>query len=1435
MTSLFDNSIEPELETTSSVLFDPEMEAATPDNKRSLNRLIAMETINKVTEGEEIDSAYQNISGLDSTDLLFKSAERVSEANKKALESFMNVAPDVAIENADVLPEAVAQLESDAQAISAPEEAFTLSILPSMEDDEVRERVKNKLTMSRVMGELTEDVGFWDYAGLFLTDLSIDINRVTDGGLLSTGQDFKNFVFNFRSMPLDDQQRLFPQIVEELQEATDQNELKTNLFLLKMIDPEGEEDVKGELAMDKFFLALDAAGLGTLAAKPIVKLIRSSMGNSVLKSISAAGDTEMAGRLNALGLTDSEVADVLDTAPDILANNHTPWKFEGLHPQADDAISAEVNKVGQQIDTVTKSLLNREDEIAEGFLSASEKDAFVANLNKDINDKLAVLETKPEVTKLEVLGESKTGLTVRYEYLNPTDNVPVRVKEKVNWTLDDISNTYKTSEVGIIKGQLASPSYIFASDQNLLVNPATRILMTSDKHRSTLTGLLKDSLKPLGFGVTPKSKKSLKELDAVLLYGDDYLNTDGSFGKVFSIQELRAGMETPFGYVPPLNDKQVAAYYNVRKIMDMSYILKNDEVRTTLSLRGLKEVDFQGKPVIGKVFDDSTSASRQVQKNTDVYDPAINDGLGGVDNIMDSQLIQEAYDEGWKLARLDEAQKVSTEVGASSYVRYAWVQSNDVSDLPQIVLHRKAGYVPKASKDGFYFVKQNIVGKMDGKEAIVNQKTMRMFDNKSDAEKFKQSLNEKNPDIQYEVLYDREMDELNLARESYGVHGGLYTGSRASEPVRMGLDDVIPDRVPAMESIQRNLDNLARHMPLTEWRLAAQKRWLNTARQAGPNGTSVIPAEYNNDFFNAINNIGLAKGSKERRALEQSHEYIVQQMRIPSAQERATQTVMRDIAEYTEGINKSFAKTLHRLDHRDPVAMAKASAFHALLGFYNPAQLIVQAFGSTIALSIDPLGFPRTINRVMALHTLDLIPNEATQLATLKKLSKMPDLEDIEEIHSLWKKSGYKESIFATGDLAAVSQGMPMGMQQFKTVLDNGLVFYKEGELYNRRYAFTSAYKNWKKANPSSKLDDAAGKTILDEANQLMLNLTRANRATWQEGFTGIPTQFWQIATKYTEALVPGSLMTPDKRFKLMIGQAALFGAAGIPMGEYFLDRGASLANLEPGDMDEKVATWMRGGTPDLMAKYVFGSDVNIGSRGAIAQQFADTIMEMFTEKASLLELLSGAFGSLGIRAYDAAESFYTFGRTGWVERRPPTQEEMLYMMDEAGDIISTWRNGSKAAFLYFYPDKPLLSKNGAIMLDQTNPDEKLNAPTLMGHALGFSLNDLNETYKIEEIMKRENEVLEDAATTVFKLMQSAFIDQTRDPKISSRMADAFTAHLDPAQKEKVFKMVANRIKNGKSRQEKLMNSMVQKMAEDLLPVDVTTVPSGAEQFSGDK
>ena len=1013
------------------------------------------------------------------------------------------------------------EIDSEADSPSGPEKYLVSTLSRAPEATDLQKRLANQAYYSRRIKELVSDQDWKDWATnvggmLVLNDLSLDISRVAKGdadesawqSYFSSAENWSKFISAWHAMPPEQQRHDFDILVDLLQEATDENTLKTVGYLQELLDPTSQPSAQTWQALDKAFAGLDVVGAGGLG----VGLVMGRLAGPVrlAKVAKSLDNLEAGAKITEVAIADEKAAKAVGMTQTEAVATASPVKMETFINGAPDGIAQRIKLNFEALDA------HMELDNLRRFGLELTPEAQQAAIAKKIRE----LEAKPDVSEVSVVGVAGDGYKLQYSIQSP-DGSTARITDEIAFTRDDIEAGFNTGETGVggaFTRFISSPNFLFGQDRGSLVNKFTSILFEQEKAKTHFATAFKQIYKGL-------DKHSIDKLNLVLAKGRD-------LEKEYTYADLvGTGI---------LTEKEFVAYANTRHMMDKAFHFKNKEVYDLSQAQGLKEIHLgNGVRELMRPYETKDGAVAALNQSLDKV-AFVPDPIGGTlrEVKLDATTLSEYYDKGYRLVRKAEDKYVKG--FDDNYYPFALVKNDNVAELPRIILKkREAGYMPIEYKEGLYFVKQAVKGKVAGVTRDVDTKTLRYFNNRQDAETFARQLAEGGEvnasDLR--VVHDRELTRDELGDELIGVHGGLYTGSRGQDELLFGLDGTKGPKVDPLESMAKYFSNIATRYPMSKYRLAIQQQWMNEAKKSWG-----LPVKFDGSFEQARNFIGSTKDLTitERAMAEKAHDHIAFQMRVPTNNEREVQTWMRTVAEKIETVNlpgnRKLARAIHRFDHTNPIASVRASAFNLAMGWYNPAPFLVQALGSTVAMSLDPLRVPKHLTSTFALQAMDMMHSPHALDLNAGKMAKSLNDKDLPDLKKAWDMSGLKESaMFGHADYQAMAKGLPLDKGVLRGLWDNQTYFYKTGELFNYRYSFSAAFDWWKRqpGNKKRTIDAKAVDEIVARTNTYLLHMSRANRSTAQKGAFSIPTQFTKIFSAFAEAMT-GKELTLKEKVSLM-------------------------------------------------------------------------------------------------------------------------------------------------------------------------------------------------------------------------------------------------------------------------------------------------------------
>lgn len=792
------------------------------------------------------------------------------------------------------------------------------------------------------------------------------------------------------------------------------------------------------------------------------------------------------------------------------------------------------------------------------------------------------------------------------------------------FTVDDITGGFQEDSVTTI-GEIgrrfaASPNFVQGKDRDVLVEKGV-----------TAFGQASRTMKLLG----EAQEKAVKAADDIKKV-NHILDKGNREGRVYSYTE--ATKEGIGGVV--LSEADYIAYLNTRRLFDHTWSMENKILRDELTAKGRKIMELDGERSVVKEFDTPESATSTYRASS--FKQIALDGKHVAKDLDDIDL-PAYYSAGYRMVQVDDHLKV-----AGNKVNWALVKKETITVPKGKVLNYEPGYVPVIRQNANYFVREAFEEVIDGVKRSGGFKSIRYFDNAADAEKFvAQRYAQGAEPGSLNIKFDGDMDVAERTDEFRKTFGGLYKSRRAANPPKFGLEGTEGARVAPLEALQGYLQTISNRMPINTYRLGLEKKWRNHAeRTVGlPKGL-----DWEDSLDWVVRKSGAKPGVKGK--LISAHEQVDHLARVPIQGERIMNNMARylgDSLSNTKG-GKDLAKYAYNLRQTDPAGSIRAATHNMLLGMGNPAQIIVQASALVTAVSIHPIAAMRGLPKYFAFTIIDWAPKKL-RAELIRDMSRIPGMElrDLKESYTAWERSGLRQAaLYNNADYSAVVGGRSYGLTAVGSLwgkTKSGLNFpYRAGETIAKRMAFTTAWHALEKR--ASVAGTRFGDEVTAYSDQLTLSMSSANKAAFQKGWTSVPTQFVQVFTKFIEASLgkEGSVFTKGQKTRMMLGQASLFGAAGIPLGDFLLE------NFVPESISTELSAEQKTILSRGMLAYVVNDmwdiDALVSGRMALGADSFDTFYKALTEQHSFVD---GLLGPTGVIADRVGQVFKTIGEIGRV------------------------------------------------------------------------------------------------------------------------------------------------------------------------------------------
>lgn len=519
-----------------------------------------------------------------------------------------------------------------------------------------------------------------------------------------------------------------------------------------------------------------------------------------------------------------------------------------------------------------------------------------------------------------------------------------------------------------------------------------------------------------------------------------------------------------------------------------------------------------------------------------------------------------------------------------------------------------------------------------------------------------------------QVAFTGERDAFNM--ETIVDKGSRYNPLYAFEPTKL---------VDPMPSINRSVSKMAKSLFMDDYKAYSVQRWLQDASQfikVQGNLQGAIRSMPFYYFHHPEYTEGTPLATKIR--LEADRQKIMQFTGQASQVDKFMFGVAQSLIDTSymklgpgrirEG--KYFDKVgvtpvaewlLPKLT--DPTDFIRGVVFHKTLGLFNVAQTLVQA--NTFANILGVAGYQHASSGTMAAF-----------MTQLSRVNKHPDiikrLDDMLVNHNYlpgskkWKPGEFTESLKAAEDigyfnvqgehtLRNASVSSMLLQSAFSDVLNVGAIFFKEGERAVRMGAWHTAYREFRTKNPLGRLTDLDKGAILNRADELSLNMSRASNGVMQKGLFSIPMQFYTYQQRVMEQFTSNRL-SPAVKARAMLTYGALYGMPtmtslwGIPLADYIRSYALS-EGYQPGDdwvksfaMEGGISTLIAGVTG--LAKWDAKKAVwyNVPERYGI--QGLEVIRDNMRSDAGIIKSLSGAAGTTWTEGMNALDPFWQFAKS---------------------------------------------------------------------------------------------------------------------------------------------------------------------------------------------
>lgn len=286
----------------------------------------------------------------------------------------------------------------------------------------------------------------------------------------------------------------------------------------------------------------------------------------------------------------------------------------------------------------------------------------------------------------------------------------------------------------------------------------------------------------------------------------------------------------------------------------------------------------------------------------------------------------------------------------------------------------------------------------------------------------------------------------------------------------------------------------------------------------------------------------LLRRMNEKSAVMKAWEYVI------------NKTASRVFDKGIFGIGKGKQWSIWDKFNKDPIIAMRGWAFDMKLGFFAIDQLIVQASQIPDIIAISPKHGLLGLTDVPALRIALASDNPGVVKQISKNIASTAskrEATDFEELVHYTRNSGKQ---FIASNIIEENAAQSIGYGMVNKIRTTTRLPFNEGEKIGRLAALSTAFREWKAANPTLSVFTKEGAIsadnyIIQRTEVFTANMTGASAAVWQKGVLSLPTQFLSYPIRKLEQIVFGLGLSPTERRRLATSQLAMYGLTSIGAG----------------------------------------------------------------------------------------------------------------------------------------------------------------------------------------------------------------------------------------------------------------------------------------------
>ena len=514
---------------------------------------------------------------------------------------------------------------------------------------------------------------------------------------------------------------------------------------------------------------------------------------------------------------------------------------------------------------------------------------------------------------------------------------------------------------------------------------------------------------------------------------------------------------------------------------------------------------------------------------------------------------------------------------------------------------------------------------------------------------------------------------FNLQRDADDL--GTVTGGRDSslwkyEPAKM------VDPIPTMN---RALNRAINSTYMDDYKIFAVEHWL---REAGPFLKEDENSLRSSPFWN-FHQATSKDAFKSGTPIEIVSKLLANKLKIdqfvgmPNTFDTWVHSLTQHLADtaYEAGglTEKAAIIPLWALSHvHDPVRLLRSFAFNAKLGIFNPAQILVQA--QTYASIVGIAGFKHGAGGTAGafLHGWSNINRDAAFLSKLDERATAlgyGKAGDWLEANKLLRETGF-EHVAGEYAMADNIQHKFIG-NDWGNFLNAGQAFFRTGERSVRLGAWYTAYREFREIHPSGAISNTQRAEILQRADLLSTNMSRASSSNLHTGVMGLTTQFLTYQLRLAELFLGNRISLGAKTrmaavYAGLYGVPVSFGLTGLPLYDVWrneaIDRGYVMGH-------NWFTTAMNEGLPATLLALITGKgDLEKGNFYNVGPRYGIQGFTQLWSDNSWWKLLGGASVSIFANTLASASPLALTIMSGI--RGNPKEMEHPFKVEDALDVF---------------------------------------------------------------------------------------------------------------------------------------------------------------------